>query len=58
MDSQQLLLLQQEERYWEAVIVRVIECMRYLSERGQAFAGDSHEIDNAHNGNYLGAMSC
>ena len=56
VDSQQLLLLQQEERYWEAVIVRVIEPVRYLAERGQAFRGDSHEIGNPHNGNYLGAM--
>ena len=44
VDTQQLLLLQQEEHYWEAVIVRVIECVRYLAERGQPFRGDSHEI--------------
>ena len=56
VDSQQLLLLQQKEHYWEAVIVRVIECVRYLAERGKAFRGDSHEIGNPHNGNYLGAM--
>ena len=30
--------------------------MRYLAERGQCFRGDSHEIGNPHNGNYLGAM--
>ena len=56
VDSQQLLLLQQEEQYWEAVIVRVIECVHYLAEKGQAFRGDSHEIGNPHNGNYFGAM--
>ena len=56
VDSQQLLLLQQKEHYWEAVIVPVIECVRYLAERGKAFRGDSHEIGNPHNGNYLGAM--
>ena len=28
----------------------------YLAERGQAVRGDSHEIGNPHNGNYLGAM--
>ena len=30
--------------------------MCYLAERGQAFRGDSHEIGNPHNGNYLSAM--
>ena len=56
VDSHQLLLLQQEEHYWKAVTIRVIECVRYLAERGHAFRGDSHGIGNPHNGNYLGAM--
>ena len=38
------------------LILRVNNCVRYLAEGEQAFKEDSHEIDNPHNGNYLGGM--
>ena len=39
-----------------ALILRVNNCVRYLAEGEQASKEDSHEIDNPHNGNYLGGM--
>lgn len=56
VDSQHQTQLQKEEDYWKRVIVRVIECVRFLAERGLAFRGDSHEIGSPNNGNFLGVL--
>ena len=56
IESQHIKLLQQEEERWKGVIIRVIEAVRFLAERGLAFRGDSHDIGHPKNGNFLGII--
>ena len=57
IESQHIKLLQQEEKRWKGVIIRVIEAVRFLAERGLAFRGDSHVIGHPKNGNFLGIIA-
>ena len=45
-----------ERLYWEKVLKRVVEVVRFLSERGLAFRGQDETIGSEHNGNYLGML--
>eukprot|EP00795_Rhopilema_esculentum_P009747 gene9747-18255_t len=56
IESQHIKLLQQEEEHGKGVIIRVIEAVRFLAERGLAFRGDSHVIGHPKNGNFLGII--
>eukprot|EP00795_Rhopilema_esculentum_P004010 gene4010-20176_t len=56
IESQHIKLLQQEEDCWKGVIIRVIEAVRFLAERGLAFCEDSHVIGHPKNGNFLGII--
>ena len=45
-----------ERDYWRAVLERIVETIRYLSERGLPFRGSNEIIGPPRNGNYLGTM--
>uniref|UniRef100_A0ABD2WW43 DUF4371 domain-containing protein n=1 Tax=Trichogramma kaykai TaxID=54128 RepID=A0ABD2WW43_9HYME len=44
----------QEEIYWQQVLHRVIEIIKFLASRGLAFRGDNRKFGSSRNGNYLG----
>ena len=48
--------LEDEKRYWREVLRRVVECLKFLCSRGLALRGDSEEIGDFSNGNFLGAL--
>ena len=48
--------LEDEKRYWREVLRRVVECLKFLCSRGLALRGDSDEIGDFSNGNFLGAL--
>ena len=45
-----------ERDYWRAVLERITETIRYLSERGLPFRGSDEVIGSPKNGNYLGTL--
>jgi hypothetical protein len=45
-----------EKRYWRDVLHRVVECLKFLCERGLALRGENENIGDSHNGNFLGAL--
>ena len=46
-----------ERDYWRAVLQRIVETIRYLSERVLPFRGSNEIIGSPRNGNYLGNTS-
>ena len=42
--------------YWTSVLERIVEVIKFLSERGLPFRGHDEIIGSKHNGNYLGAL--
>ena len=42
--------------YWRAVLERVTETIRFMSERGLSFRGSDEVIGSRTNGNYLGIL--
>ena len=42
--------------YWHAVLERIVETIRYLSECGLPFCGSNEIIGSPRNGNYLGTL--
>ncbi|KAG8173322.1 hypothetical protein JTE90_003637 [Oedothorax gibbosus] len=49
---------QQEEecRYWEKVLTRVVAVIKFISQRGLSIFGENETIGSAHNGNFLGIL--
>ena len=45
-----------ERDYWRTVLQRIVETIRYLSERGLPFRGSNEIIGSPRNGNYLGTL--
>ena len=45
-----------ETLYWTSVLERVVEVIKFLSERGLSFRGHDEILGSRHNGNYLGAF--
>ena len=45
-----------ERDYWRAVLERIVETIRYLSERGLPFRGSNEIIGSPRNGNYLDTL--
>ena len=45
-----------ERDYWRSVLNRVVETIRFLSERGLAFRGSDEVVGSPKNGNYLGIL--
>lgn len=56
IDSELLQQCKEEESYWREVLKRVVEVIRFLSERGLSFRGSDETLGSPHNGNYLGIL--
>ena len=48
--------ISKEKLYWEKVLERIVEVVRFIFERGLAFRGENEQIGSEHNGNYLGML--
>ena len=55
MDSQ-LVSQIEEQKYWSALLERIIEVVKFLAERSLAFCGSDEKIGSHNNGNYLGLL--
>lgn len=44
------------ERYWKAVLKRVVSVIKFIAERGLAFRGDNELVGSPRNGNFLGIL--
>lgn len=56
IDCELLQQCKEEESYWREVLKRVVEVIRFLSERGLSFRGSDETFGSPHNGNYLGIL--
>ncbi|CAM4446998.1 unnamed protein product [Leuciscus chuanchicus] len=56
VDSELKKQFNEECEYWTQVLQRVVAVVKFLSERGLAFRGDSRRFGDSDNGNYLGCM--
>jgi len=45
-----------ECQYWTDVLKRVVATVKFLSELGLAFRGDTHTFGSPNNGNYMGCL--
>ena len=48
--------LEREITYWRAVLMRVLDVLKFLCERGLAIRGKDETTGSVHNGNFLGIM--
>lgn len=48
---------EEEQKYWQEVLKRVVAVIQFLSEPGLAFRGDVETIGSPNNGNYLGILN-
>ncbi|CAH0551202.1 unnamed protein product [Brassicogethes aeneus] len=53
IDSENLRLIRQEERYWQQVLERLIALVRVLGAQNLAFGGTHEQIFKSDNGNFL-----
>lgn len=56
IDHDLLQQCKEEESYWREVLKRVVEVIKFLSERGLSFRGSDETFGSPHNGNYLGLL--
>ncbi|XP_046864353.1 uncharacterized protein LOC124458367 [Xenia sp. Carnegie-2017] len=56
IDSELVTQASDERNYWRAVLERVTETIRYLSERSLLFRGTDEIVGSPKNGNYLGTL--
>lgn len=56
VDHQVVEQLREETLYWESVLTRVVEVIKFLAERGLPLRGSDEKIGSPHNGNYLGVI--
>ena len=56
MDSQLVSQIEEEQKYWSALLERIIEVVKFLAERGLAFHGGDEKIGSHNNGNYPGLL--
>ena len=56
VDAEQVRQANVERDYWRALLERVVETIRFLSERGLAFRGSDEVVGSPRNGNYLGIL--
>ena len=54
VDSELVRQASEDQDYWRAVLERITETIRYLSERGLPFRGSNEIVGSPKNGNYLG----
>ena len=48
--------IEEEQKYWSALLERIIEVVKFLVERGLAFCGSDEKIGSHNNSNYLGLL--
>ena len=53
IDSEHEKLIDAEKRHWENVLERLIIIVRYLAGQSLAFRGNSDNLYNNNNGNFL-----
>lgn len=46
--------IEQLENYWRTLLKRIVDVIKFISERGLAFRGENEHVNNPRNGNYLG----
>ena len=56
VDSELVRQASEDRDYWRAILERITETIRYLSERGLPFRGSSEIVGSPKNGNYLGTL--
>jgi hypothetical protein len=56
VDAELVKQIEAEREYWQTVLQRVVETIRFLAERGLAFRGSDETIGSPSNGNYLGIL--
>lgn len=56
VDSQLQQQTDREADYWRSVLLRIVEVIKFLAERGLAFRGDDEIIGSPNNGNFLGIL--
>ena len=56
LDSKLVRQVSEDRDYWRAVLERITETIRYLSERGLPFGGSNEIVESPKNGNYLGTL--
>ncbi|XP_028404819.1 zinc finger MYM-type protein 5-like [Dendronephthya gigantea] len=56
VDSNLVRQASEERNYWRAVLERVTETIRHLSERSLPFRGSDEIVGSPKNGNYLGTL--
>ena len=47
---------EKEKEYWQKILTRIVEVIKFLSIKGLPFQGDNETIGSVHNGNYLGIL--
>ena len=48
--------IEEEQKYWSALLERVIEVVKFLAEQGLAFRDSDEKTGFHNNGNYLGLL--
>ena len=48
--------IEEEQKYWSALLERIREVVKFLAERGLAFCGSDEKIGSHNNGNSLGLL--
>jgi hypothetical protein len=56
IDCELVKHIETERKYWRDVLLRVVETIKFLSERGLAFRGDDETFGSLTNGNYMGIL--
>lgn len=56
VDQKLMEQLEEETTYWEKVLDRIIEVIKFLAERGLPLRGTDEKLGSPHNGNYLGVL--
>lgn len=56
IDAELVEQLNIERQYWTSILQRVVEVIKFLSERGLAFRGSDELLGSSSNGNFLGLL--
>ena len=51
MDSQLVRQIEKEQKYWSALLERIIEAVKFLAERSLAFRGSDEKSGSHNDGN-------
>lgn len=56
VDCELVQQVESEKKYWQTLLRRIVEVIKFLAERGLAFRGTEEVFGSPHNGNYLGLL--